>query len=56
MEYAIPVAIARNGKGILPRAEMTLEPQDILQVSSLPEGVKLLRERIHENGNGHRKE
>ena len=56
MEYAIPVALARNGKGILPRAEMLLELQDILQVSSLPEGVKLLRERVHENGNGHRKE
>jgi trk system potassium uptake protein TrkA len=56
MEHAIPVAIARNGKGILPRAEIILEPQDILQVSSTPEGVKILRERVHENGNGHRKE
>lgn len=56
MEYAIPVAIARNGKGILPRGEMILESQDILQVSSSPEGVKLLRQRVHENGNGHRKE
>src|SRR6266508_403422 len=56
MEHAIPVALARNGKGILPRAEIFLEPQDILQVSSTPEGVKILRERIHDNGNGHRKE
>src|SRR6266487_844512 len=56
MEYAIPVALARNGKGILPRAEMVLEPQDILQVSSMPEGVKILRERVHDNGNGHRKD
>lgn len=56
MEHAIPVALARNGKGILPRSEIFLEPQDILQVSSTPEGVKILRERIHENGNGHRKE
>jgi trk system potassium uptake protein len=56
MEYAIPVALARNGKGILPRAEIILEPQDILQVSSTTEGVKILRERVHENGNGHRKE
>lgn len=56
MEHAIPVALARNGKGILPRSEIALEPQDILQVSSTPEGVKILRERIHENGNGHRKE
>jgi trk/ktr system potassium uptake protein len=56
MEYAIPVALARHGKGLLPRPEMTLESQDIVQVSSMPEGVKILRERIHENGNGHRKE
>lgn len=56
MMYAIPVALARNGKGILPSAEITLESQDILQVSSTPEGVKILRERIHENGNGHKKE
>jgi trk system potassium uptake protein len=56
MEHAIPVTLARNGKGFLPRAESTLESQDILQVSSTPEGVRVLRERIHENGNGHRKE
>jgi trk system potassium uptake protein TrkA len=56
MEHAIPVALARNGKGILPRSEIVLEPQDILQVSSTPEGVKILRERVHENGNGQRKE
>jgi len=56
MEHAIPVALARNGKGILPRSEIVLEPQDILQVSSTPEGVKILRERVHENGNGYRKE
>jgi trk system potassium uptake protein TrkA len=56
LEYAIPVALARNGKGVLPRAEMTVETQDVLQVSSMPEGVKILRERVHENGNGHRKE
>ncbi len=56
MEFAIPVALARNGRGILPRSEIVLEPQDILHVSSTPEGVKILRERVHENGNGHRKE
>jgi trk system potassium uptake protein TrkA len=56
MEYAIPVSLARNGKGILPRAEFVLQAQDILQVSSTPEGVRILRERVHENGNEHRKE
>lgn len=55
VEYAIPVALARNGRGILPRSEILLQSQDILQVSSTPEGVKILRERVHENGNGHRK-
>jgi len=56
MEHAIPVALARNGKGILPRPETILQLQDILQVSSTPEGVKILRERVHESGNGHGKE
>ena len=56
MEHAIPVALARNGKGILPRGEIALAAQDILQVSSTPEGVKILRERIQENGNGRGKE
>jgi trk system potassium uptake protein TrkA len=56
VELAIPVTLARNGKGLLPRMDSILELQDILQVSSTAEGVKILRERIHENGNGHRKE
>lgn len=56
MELAIPVALARHGTAILPRADLLLEAQDILQVSSTSEGVKVLRQRIHENGNGHKKE
>ncbi len=56
MEHAVPVSLARNGKGILPRGEIALASQDILQVSSTPEGVRILRKRIHENGNGKRKE
>ena len=52
MEYAIPVALARHGKGLLPRTELLLEPEDILQVSSTSEGVQILRKRIHENGHG----
>lgn len=52
MEHAIPVALARNGKGILPRPEIMLQAQDILQVSSTRDGVKILRGRVHENGNG----
>ncbi len=56
MEHAIPVALARNGKGLLPRYESVLSSHDVLQVSSTPEGAKILRERVHDNGNGHRKE
>ena len=56
MDHAIPVALARNGKGVLPRPEVLVEARDILQISSTSEGVKILRERIHENGNGHGKE
>ena len=56
MEYALPVALARNGEGMLPRSESIMESRDILQVSSTPEGARILRERIRENGNGHRKE
>lgn len=56
MEYAIPVTLERNGRGMLPKAEITLMRHDILQVSSLPEGAKILRERVHDNGNGRKKE
>lgn len=52
MDHAIPVALARNGKGILPRPEIILQAQDILQVSSTRDGVKILRGRVHENGSG----
>lgn len=53
---AIPVSLARNGRGILPHSDMALESQDILQVSATSEGAKILRERLHENGNGRGKE
>jgi len=50
-EHARAVALARHGKGILPHAELVLEARDVLQVSSTAEGVRILRERVHENGN-----
>lgn len=50
LDYAIPVALERNGRGILPRAETTLARHDILQVSSIPDGVTILRERVHDCG------
>lgn len=50
MEYAIPVTLMRAGHGMLPRADILLEPQDVLQVSATGQGEKILRERVHENG------
>jgi len=49
-ESAIPVSLARGSKSMLPRAEMMLEADDILQVSASTEGLNILRQRIHDNG------
>lgn len=56
MEYAIPVTLVRGGQGILPRENILLELQDILQVSATNEGAKILRERVGDRANGHGKE
>ncbi len=49
-EFAIPVTLARRGHGLLPRSDSLLEAEDVLQVSATGEGLKILRERIHDNG------
>lgn len=49
-ESAIPVSLSRGSKSFLPRADMALEAEDILQVSATAEGLKVLRQRIHDNG------
>ena len=50
VESAIPVTLARRGRGLLPRSDSLLEAEDVLQVSATDEGLKILQERIHDNG------
>ena len=52
MQSAIPVTLTRGGRGMLPRFDSLLEPEDVLQISATGEGLKILRERIHANGSG----
>jgi trk system potassium uptake protein TrkA len=49
---ALPVAVARGGRGLLPSADFVLQAQDVLQVSATAEGAAILRERLP----GHRKD
>jgi trk system potassium uptake protein TrkA len=49
-DSAIPVALARGGRGLLPAADFLLQSQDVLQVSATDQGLKILRERVHANG------
>ncbi len=55
-DQVMPVALERCGHGILPRFDTTLQSDDILQVSATIEGAKTLRQLVHENGNGCKKE
>lgn len=47
---ALPVALARGGRGLLPGADTLFETDDVLQVSATDAGIKILRERVHANG------
>ncbi len=49
-DSAIPVSLSRDSRSFLPRADTMLERDDILQVSATAEGLRVLKERIHENG------
>ena len=49
-EAAIPVSVTRGSRSFLPHPDLTLEGEDILQVSATSEGLRILRERIHDNG------
>jgi trk system potassium uptake protein TrkA len=49
-ESALPVTLSRRGHSMLPRADSLLESDDVLQISATDEGLKILRERIHDNG------
>ena len=48
--HARVVALARGGRGSLPTAATLLQAHDILQVSATDEGARLLRQRLHSNG------
>lgn len=53
---AIPVALARAGRGLLPGGDLLLQPDDVLQVSATDEGLRILRERVRSNGHDKAKE
>lgn len=55
-DSAIPVALARAGRGMLPDTNLLLQPEDVLQVSATEQGVRILRERVHANGHAQPKE
>jgi trk system potassium uptake protein TrkA len=49
-EQAMPVALARGGRGSLPARNTVLQTDDLLQVSATAEGVAELRRRLRSNG------
>ncbi len=53
---ALPVALARAGRGMLPGGDTILQAEDVLQVSATDEGLSILRERVHANGHASAKE
>lgn len=46
LQQAIPVALSRAGRAILPNPDTRLEEGDVLQVSATLEGSKLLRQKL----------
>lgn len=49
-ESAMPTLLVRAGHSSLPRFDLRLEAQDVLQISATGEGVRLLRELVNANG------
>ena len=49
---AAAMSLVRSGKAIFPEVTSRLQAQDILHVSATAEGLAILRQRLHENGNG----
>jgi trk system potassium uptake protein TrkA len=49
---ALAMALVRSGKASLPDSTSRLKFEDILHVSATTEGITVLRQRLHENGNG----
>ena len=52
---AIAMSVVRCGKATLPGERMVMQAQDILHISATMEGIAILRQRLHENGNGNGK-
>jgi NhaP-type Na+/H+ and K+/H+ antiporter len=48
----LTMAVVRCGKATMPDKSTRLQTQDILHVSATAEGASILRQRLHENGNG----
>jgi trk system potassium uptake protein TrkA len=49
---ATAMSLVRCGKASLPESNTVLQPQDILHISATGEGIAVLRQRLHDNGNG----
>jgi len=49
---AAAMALVRSGAAILPDGTQRLHAQDILYVSATADGVSILRQRLHANGDG----
>jgi trk/ktr system potassium uptake protein len=47
---ALPVAVARGGRAVLPDGDFVFQSQDVLQVSASAEGAAELRRRLKANG------
>jgi trk system potassium uptake protein TrkA len=47
---ALPVALARDGQGMLPSEGLVLRTHDNLLISATTEGMTVLRQRLHANG------
>jgi trk system potassium uptake protein TrkA len=49
-EHALPVALARGGRGMLPAPDALLQAHDLLQVSATAEGITQLRHNLRMDG------
>jgi trk system potassium uptake protein TrkA len=49
-DSAIPVALTRGGRALLPSREMPLQTNDLLHISATPEALRTLQGKLHVNG------
>lgn len=50
VDLALPVVLTRAGHGLLPRGDMLLQADDLLEVSATDAGLKILSERVQASG------